>query len=109
MVIPLDRITDWPDKFSTANTLPHIYSRAFQRTAASTMIANGVDLVTAATELEYTNITTPANIYACQVTRARAKTAMPVRESLHRSSRHKKTLCEVLNLQRFFCSSFWER
>lgn len=36
-----------------------------------TMIANGVDLVTAATELGHANATT-TNIYAHQVARARA-------------------------------------
>ena len=37
------------------------------------MIANGVDLVTAATELGHANATTTANIYAHQVARARAE------------------------------------
>ena len=37
------------------------------------MIANGVDLVTAATELGHANATTTANIYAHQVVRARAE------------------------------------
>lgn len=68
-----DSITDWLDKFSAANNLPHIHPHAFRHTAASTMIANGVDLVTAATELGHANATTTANIYAHQVARARAE------------------------------------
>ena len=67
-----NQITDWLDKFSAANDLPHIHPHAFRHTAASTMIANGVDLVTAATELGHANATSTANIYAHQVARARA-------------------------------------
>jgi len=38
-------------------------------------IANGVDLVTAANELGHANATTTANIYAHQISVARAKAA----------------------------------
>ncbi len=43
--------------------------RAFRYTSGSTMIANGVDLVTAETELGHANATTNADIYANQVAR----------------------------------------
>ena len=52
---------------------PHINPHTFRHTAASTMIANGVDLVTTATELGYANATTTVNIYAHQIARARAE------------------------------------
>jgi len=47
--------------------IPHIHPHAFRHSAASTMIANGVDLVTAANELGHANATTTATIYAHQI------------------------------------------
>ena len=44
-------------------------------TAASTMIANGVDLVTTAAELGHANANTTATIYAHQIAIARATAA----------------------------------
>ena len=44
-------ITRWLDNFSRDNGLPHIHPHAFRHTAASTMIANGVDLVTTAADV----------------------------------------------------------
>ena len=68
-----DSLTDWLNKFSKANGLPHIHPHAFRHTAASTMIANGVDIVTAANELGHSSATTTANIYAHQIAEAKAK------------------------------------
>lgn len=68
-----DSITDWLRKFSVANGLPHIHPHAFRHTAASTMIASGVDLVTTANELGHANATTTATIYAHQIATAKAK------------------------------------
>lgn len=68
-----DSITDWLNKFSKANGLPHIHPHAFRHTAASTMIANGIDLVTTANELGHANATTTATIYAHQIGTAKAK------------------------------------
>ena len=48
---------------------------AFRHTAASTMIANGVDLVTTANELGHANATTTAMIYAHQIAIAKARAA----------------------------------
>ena len=50
----------------------------FRNTAASTMIANGVDLVTTAAEMGHANANTTALIYAHQIAVARA-TASEVR------------------------------
>ena len=55
--------------------MPHIHPHAFRHTAASLLIANGIDLVTTAAELGHANATTTANIYAHQVARARAEAA----------------------------------
>ena len=68
-------ITAWLRKFSEEQNLPHINPHAFRHTAASTMIANGVDIVTAANELGHANATTTANIYAHQIALAKAKAA----------------------------------
>jgi len=68
-----DSITDWLNKFSKANDLPHIHPHAFRHTAASTMIANGVDLVTTAAELGHASSVTTATIYAHQIATAKAK------------------------------------
>ena len=63
------------DKFSKKHNLPHIHPHAFRHTAASTMIANGVDLVTTANELGHANASTTASIYAHQIAIAKAKAA----------------------------------
>ena len=55
--------------------LPHIHPHAFRHTAASTMILNGVDMVSAAAELGHASPSTTANIYAHQFAIARAKAA----------------------------------
>jgi len=68
-----DSITDWLNKFSRANDLPHIHPHAFRHTAASTMIANGIDLVTTAAELGHASSVTTATIYAHQIATAKAK------------------------------------
>lgn len=68
-----DSITDWLNKFSEENDLPHIHPHAFRHTAASTMISNGVDIVTTAAELGHATATTTANIYAHQMAKARAE------------------------------------
>ncbi len=70
-----DSITDWLGKFSKAEDLPHIHPHLFRHTAASTMIANGIDLVTTAAELGHTDATTTAKIYAHQIAKARAAAA----------------------------------
>lgn len=70
-----DSITDWLNKFSKKHNLPHIHPHAFRHTAASTMIANGVDLVTTANELGHANATTTATIYAHQIAIAKARAA----------------------------------
>ena len=70
-----DSVTDWLARFSKENVLPHIHPHAFRHTAASTMIMNGVDVVTAAAEMGHASPSTTANIYAHQFAIARAKAA----------------------------------
>lgn len=70
-----DTITDWLADFSEKNNLPHIHPHAFRHTASSTMIANGVDIVTTANELGHADANTTAKIYAHQISVAKAKAA----------------------------------
>ena len=68
-------ITRWLNNLSRDNGLPHIHPHAFRHTGSSTMIANGVDLVTTAAELGHANANTTATIYAHQIAIARATSA----------------------------------
>lgn len=68
-----DSITDWLNKFSEANDLPHIHPHAFRHTVASILISNGIDPVTTANELGHANANTTQAIYAHQIARARAE------------------------------------
>lgn len=70
-----DCITAWLSDFSKRHNLPHIHPHAFRHTAASIMIANGVDLVTTAAELGHADPNTTALIYAHQIARQRARAA----------------------------------
>ena len=75
-----DSITDWLNKFSLADDIPHIHPHAFRHTAASTMIANGVDIVTTAGELGHNPATTEM-YYAHVINEAKAR-AGSVRSSV---------------------------
>ena len=68
-----DSVTQWLNKFSAANNLPHLHPHAFRHTVASTMIAAGVDLVTTANELGHASASTTANFYAHEIATAKAK------------------------------------
>ena len=68
-----DSVSGWLAAFSKKNGLPHIHPHAFRHTAASNMIAAGVDLVTTAGELGHANATTTATIYAHRIQEASAK------------------------------------
>ena len=68
-----DSITDWLNKFSDSNELPHINPHAFRHTVASILIASGIDSVTTANELGHADANTTNAIYAHQIARARAE------------------------------------
>lgn len=76
-------ISTWLRKFSARENLPYLHPHAFRHTAASTMIANGVDLVTTAAELGHANAATTTTIYAHQIAVARAR-ASNIRGSVFR-------------------------
>lgn len=58
-----DSITDWLDKFSERNELPHINPHAFRHTLASVLCLNGIDMTTISKWLGHKNVTTTMNIY----------------------------------------------
>lgn len=58
-----DSITDWLDKFSKKNNLPHINPHAFRHTLASVLCLNGIDITTISKWLGHKNVTTTMNIY----------------------------------------------
>lgn len=58
-----DSITDWLNKFSEKNNLPHINPHAFRHTLASVLCLNGVDITTISKWLGHKNVTTTMNIY----------------------------------------------
>lgn len=68
-----DSITDWLNKFSEANDLPHIHPHAFRHTVASILISSGIDPVTTANELGHADANTTQAIYAHQIAQARAE------------------------------------
>ena len=68
-----DSITDWLNKFSHGDDLPHINPHAFRHTMASLLIASGIDPVTTATELGHADANITQAIYAHQIARARAE------------------------------------
>lgn len=70
-----DSVTKWQSNFSKKHDIPPLHPHAFRHTAASTMIANGVDIVTTAAELGHASPTTTANMYAHEIAIARAKAA----------------------------------
>ena len=71
----LDSITDWLNKFSQANDLPHINPHAFRHTVASVLLANGTDIVTVSKQLGHASITTTENFYSHIIEENKAKAA----------------------------------
>ena len=58
-----DSPTDWLDKFSEREGLPHIHPHAFRHTLASILCLNGIDIVSISKWLGHGNVTTTMNIY----------------------------------------------
>lgn len=58
-----DSITDWLDKWSDREGLPHINPHAFRHTLASVLCLNGIDITTISKWLGHKSVTTTLNIY----------------------------------------------
>lgn len=59
-----DSMTDWLDKFSKRNNLPHINPHAFRHTMASVLLFNHADSVSVSKRLGHAQVSTTENIYA---------------------------------------------
>lgn len=59
-----DSVTDWLDKFSKRNNLPHINPHAFRHTMASVLLFNHADSVSVSKRLGHAQVSTTENIYA---------------------------------------------
>lgn len=59
-----DSVGSWLSKFAKRHGLPHINPHAFRHTVASTLIANGIDVVTVAKQLGHHKVSTTEDIYA---------------------------------------------
>ena len=59
-----DSVTDWLDKFSKKNGLPHIHPHKFRHTFASITLAGGANIVDVARALGHEQVSTTENIYA---------------------------------------------
>lgn len=70
-----ESVSNWLNRFTARHNLPHIHAHAFRHSAASILIANGIDVVTVSRQLGHSNATTTASIYAHQIAEAQAKAA----------------------------------
>lgn len=68
-----DNVTLWLSRFAKRHGLPHINPHAFRHTAASIMIANGVDVVTVSKMLGHSKPTTTMDIYSHAVEESKRK------------------------------------
>lgn len=68
-----DSVTGWLDEYAKKNGLPHINPHAFRHTAASVLIAHGIDIVTVSKQLGHAQPTTTENIYAHLIEANKAK------------------------------------
>lgn len=59
-----DGITAWLGTFAKRHNLPHINPHAFRHSAASILIANGMDVVTVSKQLGHAKVSTTTNIYS---------------------------------------------
>ncbi|MDR3767495.1 MAG: tyrosine-type recombinase/integrase [Butyricicoccus sp.] len=80
-------IGSWLNKFSERHNLPHINPHAFRHTAASVLIAGGIDIVTVAKMLGHSQVSTTDNIYAHIIEEERSKAGECLAEVILRRKR----------------------
>jgi integrase len=79
-----DSITGWLHSFSRRHGLPHINPHAFRHTAASVLLANGMDIVTVSKQLGHASITTTESFYSHIIEENKAKAAECIADVLIR-------------------------
>lgn len=68
-----DNVTIWLSRFSKRHGLPHINPHAFRHSAASIMIANGVDVVTVSKMLGHSKASTTMDVYSHAIEESKRK------------------------------------
>lgn len=75
MLVP-SAINGFFTRFSKRHNLPHINPHAFRHTAASILIASGIDVVTVANQLGHSSIHTTTDIYAHVIEESKQKASV---------------------------------
>ena len=81
-----DTITDWLNKFSKRNDLPHINPHAFRHTVASILISQGVDIVTVSKQLGHDKVSTTTDIYSHIINKASEQAADTIADVIFRKN-----------------------
>lgn len=79
-----DSVTGWLSDFAKKNGLPHINPHAFRHTAASTLIAAGIDIVTVANQLRHADANTTEKVYAHLIEERKARASECIADVLLR-------------------------
>lgn len=79
-----DSVNYWLTRFSIRHGLPHINPHAFRHTAASILIAEGIDIVTVSKLLGHSNVPTTEGIYAHLIEEKKAQAAKCIADVLLR-------------------------
>ncbi len=77
-------ITRWLNYFSRRHGLPHINPHAFRHTAASILIAEGVDIVTVSKMLGHANTSTTTDIYSHVIEESKRKATECIADAILR-------------------------
>ena len=82
-----DSVTTWLDRFSKRHGLPHLHPHAFRHTAASMLLYAGMDVVSVASRLGHSQVSTTTDVYAHVLAEADVKSADILSEIYFKSSR----------------------
>lgn len=80
-IVP-NSVNGWFDRFSARHGLPHIHPHQFRHTAASIMIANGVDIVTVSKMLGHANTSMTTDVYSHMIEDSKRKAAECIADSI---------------------------
>lgn len=70
-----DSATTWLDRFSKRHGLPHLHPHAFRHTAASMLLYAGMDVVSVASRLGHSQVSTTTDVYAHVLAEADVRSA----------------------------------
>lgn len=85
-----DSITAWLGTFAKRHKLPHINPHAFRHSAASILIANGIDIVAVAHQLGHSKVSTTTNIYSHIIEESKAQAAETLADVILRSPKKRQ-------------------